>query len=63
MKTFIKVVNPDVADYLASLGFSYIKEQINKQQVFNFQKNEQLLIMLNQKFSNKDFFIDSKLRF
>lgn len=63
MKNLIKVVNPDVATKLSALGFSYIKEQIGKQDVFVFAMNDDLCKILNSKFSKSDFICENKLRF
>lgn len=63
MKNLIKVVNPDVANELVALGFSYIEEQINNQKIYAFTENNEIKAILNRKFSVTDFFVDNKIRF
>lgn len=59
----IKLSNLSVANELKSLGFSYIKEQINKQDIFVFTYSPALLEFLNKNYSKSDFFFDNKLHF
>ena len=56
---FIKVINPDIARYLVSLGFQYVKEQ----NVFAFTTSDELLKVINSKFKNVAFVAENKLRF
>lgn len=63
MKNLIKVVNPDAANQLVVLGFSYIEEQINNQKIYAFAENDEIQAILNGKFSVSDFFVDNKIRF
>lgn len=63
MKSLIKVVNPDAANKLVALGFSYIEEQINNQKIYAFAENDEIKAILNSKFSVSDFFVDNKIRF
>ena len=57
--TFIKIVNPDVAEQLATLGFQYIKEQ----NAFVFTYSDELAAVLKQRYSQLQFVCESKLRF
>ena len=59
MNNFIKVVNPELANQMAALGFQYIKEQ----NVFTFHYSEELMRILQKQYSNSQFVIESKLRF
>lgn len=56
---FIKIVNPDLANNLAALGFQYIKEQ----NVFVFPYSDEILVVLQRQYSNAMFVIEDKLRF
>ena len=56
---FIKIVNPDTAKELAGLGFQYIKEQ----DVFVFSYSDEIMMILNQKYSGECFVKENKLRF
>ena len=49
-KNLIKVVDLDVANKLVALGFSYIKEQINNQDVFVFTSDVNILKHLQNNF-------------
>lgn len=59
----IKVLNPETAKELAGLGFSYIKEQINKQDVYIFQGTPELIAHMSKNYSNKDYIKENKLSF
>lgn len=59
----IKVINADKAKYLAELGFSYIKENINNQDVFVFTSNPEIIKYLQSNFNKSDFVIENTLRF
>lgn len=56
---FIKIVSPEVANHLVSLGFQYIKEQ----NVFAFPYSDEIMAALQQKYSKPQFVTESKLRF
>lgn len=56
---FIKIVSPEVANRLVALGFQYIKEQ----NVFAFPYSDEIMIVLQQQYSNPQFVTESKLRF
>ena len=60
---FIKIVDEEIAKYLILSGFSYMLEQQNKQAVYVFVANQDLLHALNDKFSKREFVCDNKLRF
>lgn len=62
-KNLIKVSNPSAAEKLKSLGFSYIKEQINKIDIYVFTTSSELLEVLNKNYNKSDFFFDNKLHF
>ena len=59
----IKVINADKAKYLAELGFSYIKENINNQDVFVFTSNPEIIKCIQSNFNKSDFVIENTLRF
>lgn len=59
MKNLIKIVNPEVAEQLAFLGFQYIKEQ----NTFAFPYSDELIAVLQQQYPNTQFVRESKLRF
>lgn len=63
MKNFIKVVNPDVANKLATLGFSYMTENLSGKIVYVFTDSVELKKHLQENYSCKDFFINNKLCF
>lgn len=56
---FIKVVSPDIAKELASLGFQYIKEQ----NVFVFPCSEELMEVILRQYDLSQFVNENKLRF
>ena len=56
---FIKIANPDTAKELVDLGFQYIKEQ----NVFVFPYSDEMMMILNQKYSGECFVTENKLRF
>lgn len=56
---FIKVVSPEVAEQLALQGFQYIKEQ----NTFAFAYSDELIAVLQQRYSHSQFACESKLRF
>lgn len=57
--TFIKVVNPEIAEKLVSLGFQYIKEQ----NTFAFPYSDELVAVIRREYSQSQFACESKLRF
>lgn len=59
----IKVINSNKADNLVKLGFSYIKEKINNQNVYVFTESPEILKYLQSNFDKCDFMIDNTLRF
>lgn len=59
MKNLIKVVSPELANQLASLGFQYIKEG----EYFAFIQTDELMSVLQQTYSNGSFICENKLRF
>jgi len=58
-KRFIKVLSPEIADKLATLGFTYIKEQ----NFYAFPYSDELAAVVQQKFAKMSFVNESKLRF
>lgn len=56
---FIKVIDQKVSNYLASSGFSYIKEG----DVFVFFATPEIIAVLQRQFSNEKYVIENKLRF
>ncbi|MBQ2396878.1 MAG: hypothetical protein II304_07600 [Bacteroidales bacterium] len=63
MKNFIKVVNPDVANNLVTLGFTYMTENLQGKTVYVFADSVDLRKYLQKNYSCKDFFINNKLCF
>lgn len=63
MKNFIKVVNPDIANKLAVLGFTYTMEKLNNKCVYVFAYSEDLKKYLQKNYDCKDFWINNKLCF
>ena len=59
----LKVFNSDVAASLESMGFTYMKEYINKEPVFVFAVPVSVLDKIKGQFDAKDFFIENTLRF
>ena len=62
-KNLIKISSSSVAEKLKALGFSYIKEQINKTDIYVFTTSAELLNVLNKNYNKSDFFFDNKLHF
>lgn len=60
MSAFIKVVGPEIAEQLASLGFQYITKEQN---AFVFAYSDELIAVLQQQYSHSQFACESKLRF
>lgn len=56
---FIKVLNPETAEKLKSLGFAYIKEN----DMFVFQITDELLKEINTNFNTEQYVFDNKLCF
>lgn len=59
----IKVFNPKQAKALADLGFEYIHDSINNEQVCAFFASEELIEYLNNNFDAKDYVINNMLHF
>jgi len=62
-QNLIKVLNPELANELVNLGFSYIKEQINSKDVFCFTFNKEILNYLQNNFNKRDFIFENTLKF
>lgn len=59
MKNFIKVVNREVAEELASLGFPYIREG----DTYAFAYDDRLISLLTEKYAKTPFAKTNKLIF
>lgn len=59
----INVTNKDVALRLSILGFKYRQDLVANQPAFIFVENPELLKVLNEKFSSRDFFISRTMNF
>lgn len=60
----LKVLNPKLAKKLADLGFVYMLEKYNNQDVYVFQANTDLIKFLNySNCDNSDFYYSKKLTF
>ena len=60
---FIKVLNPEVRDKLAALGFSYATENIDEGMIYSFADSPELREELTKNYSEKDYFVSNKLFF
>ena len=60
---FIKVINPEVRDKLAALGFSYVTENIGEGMIYSFADSPELREQLAKNYSKKDYFVSNKLCF
>lgn len=60
---FIKIFDEKTAEQLNSVGFSYIREKYNNQDVYVFPQTTELIESLNQLFNVVSFVCESKLRF
>ena len=56
---FIKVVDPEMAKFLSTLGFQYIKEQ----NIFAFTYSDELLAVIQKQYACPKFICENKLRF
>lgn len=60
---FIKVLDKKTADQLMSVGFSYMTEKFNNQDIYVFPRTSELMELLKSLFSDNGFVCESKLRF
>lgn len=58
-KGFIKIVDPNLANFLVDLGFQYIKER----NVFAFIASDDLMLALQQHYTAPQIIVENKLRF
>lgn len=58
-KTFIKILDPDVAQKLIEMGYTPIKEQ----KIYCFPYNNELLALLNTEFASKTIVVENTLTF
>lgn len=58
-RNFIKVIDPEMAKKLMSLGFSYTREG----EFFAFAETPELMSVLQQHYSGSRYFAENKLRF
>lgn len=63
MNNLIKVFNPEKATMLANLGFEYIHDSINNEQVYAFFASEELMNFLLNNFDAEDYVINNMLHF
>jgi len=66
VKRIITVLRKDVADEISDeTGSSYMIQALNGEEVYSFVLTDRLHKLLNEKqrFSRRDWFIDSRLRF
>lgn len=59
----INVLNKEIAECLKQQGFKCRIQKVDSKEVFTFVENPELLNFLNQKFSNRDFFISKTMNF
>lgn len=63
MCEFIKIADSNIANKLKMLGFTYMIENINNQDIFVFKVNKELIAIINDKFFTNNFIYENKLRF
>ena len=59
----IIILDKAKADTLLSLGFKYVKRNINNKEAFVFIQTNELMKELNSKFEEGSFFVDKFLKF
>lgn len=59
----IKVFDPDKARKLSDLGFKYVVDRINNQNVYAFFESNELLNYINSNFEQQDYFKNNTLHF
>jgi hypothetical protein len=59
----IIILDKTKADTLLSLGFKYVKRNINGKEAFVFIQTNELMKELNSKFEEGSFFVDKFLKF
>lgn len=57
------ILNQNQADTLLSLGFRYVKRNINNKEVFVFIQTNELMKELNSKFEQGSFLLNSNVCF
>lgn len=60
---FIKIFDKKTAEQLLNSGFSYVKEQENKSDVYVFPLDSDLLELFQSMYNDKEFVCENKLRF
>lgn len=63
MNNLIKIFDPCKANQLVELGFEYIYDSINNQQVYAFFVSKELMEYLYSNFDTKDYLINNMLHF
>jgi hypothetical protein len=61
--TMIKIFNPKVKDELMAMGFKYIKEQVNRQDVYSFFATAEIIKILKEKYSQDEYHVDEVIYF
>jgi len=59
----IILLNQNQADTLLSLGFKYIKRNIDNKEVFVFIQTNELMELLSSNFEKGDFLISNTIKF
>lgn len=63
MVKYIKTFDSDLAEQLSALGFHYVKERVNNQDVYAFMPHLDLLSYIGEHYCANQFILDDKLRF
>ncbi len=59
----IKILDKEAAEVLYRSGFSYVKEKLNKKDIYVFVMSPELLKIISLKFSDTPIIMENKLRF
>lgn len=60
---FIKIINPDMRDELAALGFRYFTENIGEGMIYSFIDTPELRQQLEKNYSKGSYVVGNKLCF
>lgn len=59
----INIADKNKAEILKNQGFKYRVQNIDKKEIFIFMETPELRKLLNEKFSDQDFFISKTMNF
>ena len=61
---FINIVNPSTHEFIKSQGFNCFKEiKVGNENVYLYSYNDEIVKLLNTKFTKKDYFVNNKMNF